>query len=510
MNNQKLIHSNDITLLVEGSDTQQSRRYARLPFFVPEDTTDLTIRLIRETKEAAQLPIALFDSSGAIRIMKASEGALGPYEEVHTLSPHSASKGGIPGPIPSGQWLLIIYKRRFFENILLTSKIYASHVGAQNSDAPDGPDPSSLTEPPAIPFSHYVPNRKKGWYCGELHLHSDESTGRTPVEKVLEVAQEKNLDFIALTDHFTASHWLQIQKIYQSYNLLCIQSMEVSGDFGHANIHGIKTWINPLVDDNVELAAQLGLEAPPTMETIADQTHAQGGLFSINHASSGLVAWRYHDFPVHKADLFEIWCLADGPTSFLYPSIWDTYLCQGFHLTGVGSSDSHNAASTSGPWKLGQIRTWVEAEELSQPAIIRGLKQGHAYVSYGDSRMDFHASYEGEKYRMGDSINLKKGEGCSFTVKLKDNPSGNLFIMMGGQIHDVIHIDGPGQEYSFSIEEKGLKRIASGESFVRLEFHEDLVKSRFWGMAYRDHQSMRLLSNPIWFGARLGCNNEEQ
>lgn len=501
MNNQRLIHSAESMLLVEESDAIQSKRYARLSFSVPENTTDLTILLTRETQQEAQLPIALFDSTGSVRIMKASEGASGYHEEKLFLSQDTASKGGIPGPMPSGQWLLVIYKRRFFEDICLTSKIYASEEEMQAIAPLTGQAPTHLTELSAHPFSHNVPNREKGWYCGELHLHSDESTGRTSVEKVLEVAQKEKLDFIALTDHFTASHWLQLQKVYQRYSLLCIQSMEVSGDFGHANIHGITRWINPLVDDNEELAEQLGLKTPHTMESVADETHEQGGLFCINHAASGLVAWRYHDFPVSKADLFEIWCLADGPVSLIYPTLWDTYLCQGIHLTGVGSSDSHNASATEGPWKLGQIRTWVETGELSQPAILRGLKQGRAYVSYGDSRLDFHATYRDKTYRMGDSIALQKGDSCSCIVTLQDNPSGNLFIMTGGQVHDIIYIKGPDEQHVFTLEEKDLKRIASGESYVRIEFHEDIVKAKFWGMAYRDHRSMRLLSNPIWFDA---------
>lgn len=494
INTQELILSTTTTLLVEGSDATQSLRYARIPFSVPENTTELTILLMRDTSQAAQLPIALFDSTGAIRIMKASEGAMGHNEEEHTIGFDSATAGGIPGPIPAGNWLLVVYKRRFFEDILLTSKIFASTMPISAI----GQRPPSLA---GNSFSQAVVNSKKGWYCGELHVHSHESTGRTSVRKVLEVAQEKGLDFIALTDHFTASHWIQIQDVYQDFTVLCLQSMEVSGDFGHANIHGINRWINPLVDDNVELSKQLGLKTPPSMEQIADETHSQGGLFSINHAASGLVAWRYHDFPVEKADLFEIWCLADGPTAFLYPSIWDTYLCQGIHLTGVGSSDSHNPTS-EGPWKLGVIRTWVQAEQLSQQAILSALKKGRCYVSYGPSRMEFQADYAGNTYDMGESIPLKKGDACTFTVKLENNPSGNLFVMLSGQVHDIFYIQASeASSSSFTLRESELRRISSGEAFVRLEFHEDIVKEKFWGMAYRDHHSMRLLSNPIWLDA---------
>jgi len=55
-------------------------------------------------------------------------------------------------------------------------------------------------------------------------------------------------------------------------------------------------------------------------------------------------------------------------------------------------------------------------------------------------------------------------------------------------------------EYRQPIEvKKGYVPSADGSAYVRIEFHEDVEKSRFWGMAHRDHRTMRILSNPIWF-----------
>lgn len=491
MATEHLIIRHTITLLLDGTDSTQSLRYARLPFTVPTGMTALRIVLSRDTKEPAQLPVALFDATKNIRIMKASEGLVGPTQEEYLIGFDTATEGAIPGPIPSGEWLLILYKRRFVEDITLTIEITATDI----------PSSGSIHPPKRAPFSEAVLNSKPGWYAGELHMHSLESTGRTSVADVLSVAQKEKLDFIALTDHFAASHWLQIQKIYDQYNLLCLQSMEISGDYGHANVHGISSWINPLVDDNVELAKSLGLASPPSMESIADETHRQGGLFCINHALSGLVAWRYHDFPMEKADLFEIWCVPDGPTTFLYPTLWDNYLCQGLRLTGVGSSDSHNPSS-DGPWQLGKIRNWVEAEELSRKGVLSALKAGRCYVSYGQARLDYTASYKGEHYAMGETIKLEPEQECTFTVNISDAPSGNLFIMMSGQVHDVIYCEASegttAITHTFKLQDKHLKRIPNGEAFIRIEFHEDVVKARFWGMAHRDHTTMRLLSNPIW------------
>ncbi len=497
------ILSTDIVLLEDRTDASQSVRFARIPFSVPADCVSLSIQLERDTVHPAQIPVALFDAEGEVRILKASEGVAGPQTEIYRLSCQEACAGGIPGPFPAGDWKLLLYKRRFIEDIAVHIEIVAEIAGSAELALPENQTSQVVAALRTEPFSAEIVDGRPGWYCGELHVHSEESTGRTSAEEVLRVAEEKRLDFIAMTDHFTASHWLQLQKHSKEFKLLCLQSMEISGDYGHANVHGLTHWINPLVDDNAELTEFLGLEAPPTMERIADQVHAQGGLFCVNHALSGLVSWRYHDFPMEKADLFEIWCLADNATSYLYPTLWDNYLCQGLHLTGVGSSDSHHP-TMEGPWKLGQIRTWVQARELSQQAILEALKLGRAYVSYGGSRMEFFAEYDGRRWEMGESVPLRKGDGCRFTVRLSDNPSGNLFILTGGQIHDIKYFqastEGTEQSYEFTMEEKDLKRIPNGESFLRLEFHEDLVKSRFWGMAYRDHNTMRLLSNPVWIG----------
>ncbi len=498
------ILSTDIILLKNRMDLSQSMRFARISFPVPEDCAALSVKLDRDTVHPAQIPIALFDAEGHVRILKASEGMSGPYAETYDLSFQHACAGGIPGPLPAGDWKLLLYKRRFVEDIAVHIEIVAEIASPSELPSYEKQIPQVMTNLRTQPFSSDIIKQESGWYCGELHVHSAESTGRTSVEEVLRVAQEKQLDFLALTDHFTASHWLQLQRYSKDFKLLCLQSMEISGDYGHANVHGLTSWVNPLVDDNEELTDFLGLEAPPTMERIADIVHEQEGLFCVNHALSGLVAWRYHEFPMEKADLFEIWCLADNATSFLYPTLWDNYLCQGFHLTGVGSSDSHHP-TMEGPWKLGQIRTWVLAEELSQRAVLKALKLGRAYVSYGESRLEFFAEYNGRRWDMGESIPLRTGDECRFIVRISHNPSGNLFLMTGGQIHDIKYFpaseQGTVQTYDFIVKETAMKRIFNGESYFRLEFHEDIVKSKFWGMAYRDQNTMRLLSNPIWIGA---------
>ncbi len=479
-------------ILYSGEDESQSKRYFMLSFSVPSSCGILKLSLSRFTEKEAQIPIALFDSDGKMRIFRAPEGAKGFYTDSYVISGKNASSGAVPGPIKEGEWKLVLYKRRFFEDIEIDLVIEALKA--------DFCTDSALP----LTFQDKVVNQADGWYRGELHVHSSESTGRRPIEDVLAAADEENLDFLAITDHFTSSHWRLIEESSKAHKVLCLRSMEVSGDKGHANVHGLTDWINPLVDDNERLSAFLGLKERPSMEAIADSVHLMGGIFGINHPLSGMVGWQYADFPIEKADMIDIWASPDNATSLCYPTLYDSYLVQGYRLVAVGSSDSHDPRQEKGPWRFGQLYTYVYAESLSSKGIIEGIRRGRVYVACGKSRMDMTISYKGKRYYMGDSVPYEGGD-VELSVEIGSNPSGNLFIMISGQLNSVQYIDSSSdmRTYAFNIHEHDIHMLKSQSAFIRIEFFEDVVKAKFWGMAHRDSESMRLLSNPIWLNKEI-------
>jgi hypothetical protein len=497
-----------LKVLLNACDHEQSLRFFRLSFHVPEAVRSILIKVSYYSLNQSQLPVVLFDPLGNIRLIKLSEGTKGSFEENFRVDRIEPDPGTLPGPIPSGYWRFLLYKRRFSEDINCNLEIHAilqDDCEINNIPEINATDPFFTKK---TTFDRQIYNPNPGWYSGELHVHSNESTGRTGIEEIYHAASESHLDFLALTDHFAAAHWLRMEKMKKLSPPLFIKSMEAAGDFGHANVHGIKDWINPFVDDNVELASFLSLSKPPSMESIADDVHIQGGLFCINHPLSGLVSWRYHDFPWEKADLMEIWCLPDGPGTILYPVMWDGLLCRGYHITAVGSSDSHHPTE-DGPWKLGQIRNWVYARELSQAAVIEGLKKGAAYIAYGSSKLHFGALYDNEFYQMGSTISLASGKQCTFIIEIESYLPGNIFVFTDALVYDIIYFDSiePIKKYQFTVDVGNVKNRVTGESYFRIEFHEELVKARYYGMAYRDHASMRLLSNPIWI--KNGKENKE-
>lgn len=486
-----------VVLLNLRSGATQSVRYARIAFEVPARTVRLTLTVTQNSRRHAQIPVALFDSQGNVRIMKASDGTVGFDERIFTLSSEAASEGCTPGSLPAGTWKLILYKRRMLEDVKVRAEALADVAETDSVFAKvNPPEAETLRKLKGNPFSGACLDPAPGWYCGELHVHSKESTGQTDVKAIRDAARAQELDFIAVTDHFTASHWLKLQAVDTKEKPLFLQSMEISGDMGHANAHGLRNWLNPLVDDNIELSAFLDLPTRPSMEWIADRVHLEGGLMCINHALSGIFGWRYRDFPMEKADLFEVICLPEAETSFLYSTQWEHYLASGLHLTGVGSSDSHHPTK-EGPWKLGQVRTWVYAQSLSQRALLDGLKKGHAYVAWGRSRMRFWATCAGRTAQMGDTLCVCPGEKATFHLTMLDHPEGNLFILSDALLVDTIPY--PEAEETAVTWEMAYDEIkAEGESYVRLEYHEALSPTLFYGMAFRNHLSPRLIANPVW------------
>lgn len=471
-----------VLLLAERSGTDQSARFFRKAFSLPQGCVRLVITLTTDSPHPVQLPICLFDPCGNPRLMKAGHRVT---QETLTydIGEEYACAGAIPGPLAEGEWKLVIYKRRMTDDVPVELTI-AWEAGENHA----------CHKAPPITFAADCLNKERRWYQGELHTHSDESTGRTSVAEVIDAARACGLDFLAITDHFTAAHWHTIQSVYDGQAPLLLQSMEVSGDRGHANFHGLQQWLNPLVDDNEDLTEFLGLAERPSMNQLADAAHAQGGLMCINHPLSGEMGWRYHDFDMHKADLIETWCLSEQDATLGYPAFYDMLLARGYRLTAVGSSDSHHP-TRPGPWQLGQVRTFIYANELSQKGLLDGLKAGHAYISVNGCEMNLTASNGHTTAMMGDELAMEVGRPVCVTVELSRHPTGNLFLYYNGCLLESCYVDHTEPAaFSFWLPEE----LSAEHAYVRAEFYEVEGKLPYYGYSWRNWQSLRLMSNPIY------------
>ena len=490
----KLISTESFVIMPEGENTV-GKRSVFLTVDIPVNVSLIMIELSFSSTCETQIPVAVFEPDNTLRGIGIHEFSTGQVTQELWLALDSAGKGAVSGSILSGTWKLLVYGRHLFEDLSCSVSVYVEYIEKNVS-------PVVKTHPEIEP--DLLLNENKGWYCGELHMHSSESTGRTDVAILVSVAARESLDFIAVTDHFTIGHWEKIDRLPRDQRPLIIHSCELSGERGHANLHGITRWISPFVDLDEETSIALGLENYD-MNVAAGMVHEQGGLFCINHPLSGKAAWRYDDFSWEKADLIEVLGLPDGPNSFLYPVLWDRLLCEGRRITGVGSSDSHDPLS-DGPWKLGMIRNWVWAENLSEQAVLAGLKTGNVSISYGETRLNFTvkilADKDGiSKRGMGETLFVENGEVPEFTVFLMNHSKGSLYVIKDGLIFDVFFVNKcvSSDKWNTVVFQANKISLTKGKaSYFRVEFHEEIVEPYYVNMAYRDHTSARAMSNPIW------------
>lgn len=270
------------------------------------------------------------------------------------------------------------------------------------------------------------------WYKGDLHTHSNYSDGDSPVGRVVQDAEQKGLDFFAITDHDDMMngnpvHWYDPE--YQSDQMVLIYGVEWTSLKGHANI-----WATKPFEYEILWQANRNRDA----ETAVAEAHRQGALFSICHPMSFagyLFGWEYD--LVEGVDVIEVWNSMYNFPMFNFLSVrvlWDGLLQKGRRIPGVGGSDMHHLEKIrSFLYGTGNPTTWVYAETHSAESILAAIQQGNVSISYSPTapRLDFSADEHGAgKFRTmtGQSI-LRTGTPVSFKIELhheaplKNNPN---------------------------------------------------------------------------------------
>jgi hypothetical protein len=441
--------------------------YINHPFEVPEGASRVGLVLSFHKERLAQLFVSLHSPDG-FRGNRMNPGAKGDVVLELWVAPDDASEGGIPGVLPAGEWNAQLDIERLGEETEYRLQVYVE----------TGPVAEALL---LEDVSGHVVRREAGWYKGELHAHSTESDGKFPVDTVIQAAIDAELDYFALTDHFTTSQWRKLAPLVND-RMVLLHSCEITSHQGHANLHGLREWVDVYVD-----------RPEWSMNQAADAVHAQDGLFCVNHPFSGDLGWRSHDFDWQRADLMEIYHNLEGANNQFHAPLWDHHLRLGRRIVGVGGIDSHNPFE--GTHKLGQLVTWVHAPELSERGIVEGLRRGKVYVSRGPE-VRYTARDEAENQAgMWESLPLGQGQ-VTFEIEVRHDEPLRLFIFKNGYPFDTLSLeatDGSWQSITFQDE-------PGQPAYYRLELHTPYRDETYPGIQWRDHRTMQALTNPIWVG----------
>ncbi|MDD5360672.1 MAG: CehA/McbA family metallohydrolase [Ignavibacteria bacterium] len=332
-------------------------------------------------------------------------------------------------------------------------------------------------------------------YAGALHIHSTYSDGTGSVEHIAGCANETGLDFIILTDHNTIQAKQEGKEKWYN-NTMLIVGYEVNDAFNknHYLVFGLDELIGTYrVLHNGELGCNLS--AAEYVKLIKEK----GGAGFIAHPFEKRNSFPEHppypwtDWDTDDFDGIEIWNHMsewveelnenNKVQRFIHPlksiiapnadavKLWDK-LNRERRAAAIGSVDAHahkmnlmgfyNVEVFAYKVLFKSIRTHVLLESPIEKGneekfqeykteIVEALRAGRSFItnSYHGSAKGFRffAEYDGEKYRMGDEIQLKN-DGKKIVFSFFVPKSCHVkFIKNGKCIHEETGVGGTWDDF---------------------------------------------------------------
>ncbi len=415
-------------LRLEGVLTRaQHETYLELPFRVPPGTGRISV-VFRHDGAADRTTLDL-----GLRDPERFRGWSGGARDRVILSDSHATPGYLPGPLPAGAWALVLGVPNLRPGVTTT---YAAEIWLDRDDAP-------------ATFSDVMLREGPGWWRGDLHVHSGHSDGTCrsqkgatvpcPLFRVVQTAADRGLDFVAVTEHNTASQaqgLLELQPYFD--DLLLIPGRELTTFNGHANLLGL----------TAPLEFRVGSPGAESLDAILARAASLGAVVSINHPRmpSGEVCmgcgWR-GAADVSQVDAVEVFNggamavfagRAESPLSGV--AFWESLLNAGHRLTAIAGSDSHDPdRPVEAPGALGRPATVIWADRLSQDHLMAGLRSGRVFVDLtpsGLKALDLEARTGDRRAHMGQVLRAPAGALITFRVTVEGVPEARAHVVQSG------------------------------------------------------------------------------
>jgi hypothetical protein len=408
---------------------KQNNSYVEARFTVPSGTVSITVTFHYTGKDQrTALDLGLLDP-------ERFRGWSGGNKDHFTVSTTNATPSYLPGPLPAGEWKLLIGVPNIRASVTSSyeADIFFTRSASATSSFADAP----LREGPA-------------WYRGDLHMHTAHSDGSCqsqsgkkvpcPVFLTAETAAAHGLDFIAVTDHNTTSHYDALRELQPYFDkLLFIPGREITTFYGHANFFGPTEFVDFRVGTTV-----------PSMQALFEKAASLRAILSINHpnAPTGEVCMGCGWTPKENIDphLIKVIEAVNGGAEegqYSGTGFWEKYLNQGLRVTAIGGSDNHNALlPATAQNAIGSPTTVIYADNLSVAAILDGIRKGHVFVDLSASRdklLDVSAEDRDGKAIMGDALKAPAGSTVRIAAHVVACAGNQLRFLLDGQPVSSLH-----------------------------------------------------------------------
>lgn len=406
-----------------GADHQT---YRSVPFEVPAGVERITVEFdYNGRQERSVIDLGLLGPDGRLR------GWSGGNKRAFTVSGADATPSYQPTPTTPGTWALLlgIPNMRQHARAEYTAQVYFS----RSLNVADEP---TLLRP--------VLRKEAGWYRGDLHTHTGHSDGSCPTTSgaapvpcplymTAVTAQERKLDFVAITEHNYVGHANAMREMQPRFDgLLLMPAREITTFYGHANLFGT---LAPL---DFRIAPGAHADANRLLAAAAELN----GLLSINHPvrPSGEqcmgCGWEQAT-DMRRVQAIEVVNGPDADTEWSGIPFWHAQLQRGLRITAIGGSDNHRPHEARGmPGALGEPTTVVHAQELSQLAVLEAIRAGRVFIDLKNvpgRMLELTATSSGQRAMMGDALVVKKGDAARFSLRVAKAKGARIEVLLDGE-----------------------------------------------------------------------------
>lgn len=445
--------------------------YQEHVFDVPAGTTRIDFAFTHTDKDAgAQLEVGVFDPQRFRGTSRFSKTAFHIAEGDAAPSYHH-------GRLPPGRWTVSLGVPALGAASRVEWQVTARFSSEAGTRASVASSASSLR-----------------WFVGDFHAHTLHSDGFGCVDadvsaatrgchtwEIVEAARTRKLDFVAITDHNTTSHHVEMAALqYTLPDLLLVRGQELTTFHGHANVYGTSAFID----------FRLGFKGR-TVTDVMDDVTAAGGMLSVNHPGRETgdrctgCGWDAPATPWSRIEVMELvnGTNVEGPTAGL--AFWQARLNEGHRLTAIGGSDDH--AVRSARTRLATPTTVVAATGLSESELLEGVRSGRVYIRTrgpeGPS-IDISATasgHSGESAAMGGTLRVIGATDASLRIETTGAAGQHVEVVKNGEV--IATLPGPTQASTLTVSVS----VAPGNWInVRL----------------RDDKGITAISNPVYIRAR--------
>ncbi|WP_208585569.1 CehA/McbA family metallohydrolase [Gracilibacillus suaedae] len=340
------------------------------------------------------------------------------------IAQEASSPGMLNGSLPSGLWSVTISVHAIvtdmcqFSLTIKTDKRQSTnpiHIPWQNP-MHIGNIPENLVQESGESINHKASEYK--WVAAELHAHTFHSDGQQTVPEMVEIAEQQNLDVLAITDHNTTSPLHEMEEQRNKTSLQLLYGLEWTTFFGHMLTFGYSTLTYTDWRKIGPTDVHKGLAHIHNLGAIAGIAHP----FRIGNPIGTGCHWEFQIEDIHDFDFMEVWNGNHPSISFYNQKaldFWTALLNKGYRMPATAGRDWHHNNDPYANYAITYVHMPKNSDTFRQD-FLQSIREGRISISYQAVLM-LKIKQAQTTYTIGDTVR-KNSSPLKLSLEMQEAP----------------------------------------------------------------------------------------